>query len=372
MPVTEIGDPRLQALFGGNDPRDAGVRPLVRLPRKGLPPLALAAVALVFGLMLFMVLNERRTRQAEPSVQARPDSAASGWLAPPPLYVPPAPEPATVPPPPAEEEAPKPQAAAPPVAAPVAAPAPRAIYAPQPFPQPPPAPIPLQPRHASAGSPLVIDLGGPTAGTAPGSHGTFSSLVPPADATRMRASALANRSTTVPQGTLIQAVLETGFDSTQPGFARAIVSRDVRSFDGSNVLIPRGSKLIGEYRSDVAQGQKRAVIIWTRLIRPDGMTITMDSPAVDPVGRGGVKASVNTHFWARVGDALLQSTVGIGSALAQRSVNGPVIVLPGAATATAPAVPAGNYVPTLTVPAGKSISVFVAHDLDFSAAGPRP
>jgi type IV secretion system protein VirB10 len=186
----------------------------------------------------------------------------------------------------------------------------------------------------------------------------------------MRASAFANRSVTVPQGTLIQAVLETGFDSTQPGFARAIVSRDVRSFDGSNVLIPRGSKLVGEYRSEVAQGQNRAIIIWTRLIRPDGMTITMDSPAVDTVGRGGVPASVNTHFWSRLGEALLQSTVGIGSALAQRSVTGPVVVLPGNATAAASQLaPANNYVPTLTVPAGKSISIFVAHDLDFSAAG---
>jgi type IV secretory pathway VirB10-like protein len=124
----------------------------------------------------------------------------------------------------------------------------------------------------------------------------------------MRASALANRATTVPEGTLIAAVLETGFDSTQPGFARAVVSRDVRSFDGANVLIPRGSKLIGEYRSDVAHGQKRAVIIWTRLIRPDGMTIAMDSPAVDTTGRGGVPASVNNHFLERFGDALLQTT----------------------------------------------------------------
>jgi type IV secretion system protein VirB10 len=186
----------------------------------------------------------------------------------------------------------------------------------------------------------------------------------------MRASALANRSTTVPQGVLIPAVLETGFDSTQPGYARAIVSRDVRSFDGTNVLISRGSRLIGEYRSDVGQGQKRAVIIWSRLIRPDGMTITMDSPAVDTVGRGGVPASVNTHFFQRLGDALLQSTVGLGAALAQRAVTGPVVVFSGNAAATAgQVVPTNSYVPTLTVPAGKSISVFVAHDLDFSAAG---
>jgi type IV secretion system protein VirB10 len=186
---------------------------------------------------------------------------------------------------------------------------------------------------------------------------------------RMRASALANRSTTIVQGTVIQAVLETAFNSTQPGFARAMVSRDVRSFDGTNILIPRGSKLIGEYSAEVTSGQKRAVIIWTRLIRPDGMAINLDSPAVDTLGRGGVPAAVNTHFMARLGDALLQSVVGLGSALAQRSVAGPVVVLPGAAAPAAQLAPPTNYVPTLTVPAGKSISVFVAHDLDFSAAG---
>jgi type IV secretion system protein VirB10 len=189
----------------------------------------------------------------------------------------------------------------------------------------------------------------------------------------MRASALANRSATVVQGTVIQAVLETGFNSSQPGFARAVVSRDVRSFDGSRVLIPRGSKLVGEFTSDIAQVQKRAMIVWMRLIRPDGMTINLDSPAVDRVGGNGVPASVNTHFWARFGDALLQSTVGIGNALAQRSLTGSVVIVPGAAApVAAPAAgrvaPSNNYVPTLTIPAGKSISVFVAHDLDFSAA----
>ena len=371
MPVTEIGDPRLQALFGASDPRDAGVRPTVRLPRRGLPPAALAAIAIIFGVLLFMILNERRTSQSEPRVASGADSAASAWAAPPPLYVPPAPAPLTEP---GEQQqpvasplpAPAPQMA--PLPAPVAAPAP--AYVAQPAPQIVASDATPQ-QHPSTGSPLVIDTASPSVVPGPRS-GRGSPFSPMEEATtRMRASALANRSMTVAQGTLIQAVLETGFDSTQPGFARAVVSRDVRSFDGSNVLIPRGSKLIGEYRSDVAQGQKRAVIIWTRLIRPDGMTITMDSPAVDTLGRGGVAASVNTHFFARLGDALLQSTVGIGSALVQRRVAGPVVVLSGNATTTTgqQLVPANNYVPTLTVPAGKSISVFVAHDLDFSAAG---
>ncbi len=367
-PVTDISDPRLQALFGANDPRDAGAKPVVRLPRRGLSPLALAAIALVFGVLLFMVLDERRLSQAEPTVRQAPSEGASAWAPPPPLYVPPVPQPA--PAPIIVQEQKRPAEPAPvPTPAPVIRQAPaQPIYMPQPL--PPVASAPPPQARVAGGAPLVIDTSN-TAAAPAGRSAAMSRMPTTGDTvTRMRASAFANRSMTVPQGYLIPAVLETGFDSTQPGFARAIVSRDVRSFDGINVLIPRGSKLVGEYHSDVGQGQKRAVIVWTRLIRPDGMTIAIDSPAVDTVGRGGVAANVNTHFLARFGDALLQSTVGIGSALAQRSITGPVVVLPSTATgATGQLIPSNTYVPTLTVPAGKSISIFVAHDLDFSSAG---
>lgn len=369
MPVTEIGDPRLQALFGAHDPRDAGVRPVVGLPRKGVPPIFLAAGLTLFAVLLFMILNGRRLAQSEPGAESQATArGVTEWQAPPPLYIP------AIPAPPMESDL---SARSRSVSLPVPTPAPtplthvqpQVVYSP---PQPVAqiaAPVPAPQPRVSAGAPLVIDTGGSAAGVA----GAGASPLTPGGQTvaRVRASALANRSVTVPQGYLIPAVLETGFNSTQPGFARAIVSREVRSFDGTHVLIPRGSRLIGEYRSDVAQGQKRAVIVWTRLIRPDGMTIALDSPAVDTLGRGGVPASVNTHFWQRLGDALLQTTVGIGTALAQRQISGPVIVLPGnGASVGAQIAPVKDYVPTLTVPAGKSISVFVAHDLDFSAAGP--
>jgi type IV secretion system protein VirB10 len=373
MPLKEMGDPRLQALFGASDPREAGVRPTVRLPRKGLSPAALAALGLICALLLFVVLNERRTNPSAPAVTGRmADSAASAWSPPPPLYVPPVEQPTYAPP---KSEEPKP--AAPPVTAPAPAPITHAI--PQPAPvtvqvvQPAPAAVPAQPQRTSSGAPLVIDVGGGAA-TPPSSSAvaspTGSSSTQPI--VRMRASAFANRSMTVPQGYLIPAVLETGFDSTKPGFARAMVSRDVRGFDGKYVLIPRGSRLIGEYQSVIAQGQHRAVITWTRLMRPDGMTIEMQSPAVDTVGRGGVAASVNSHFMAKLGNALLQSTFAIGQALAGRTVRGSIVVLPGqvSTAATQLAAPAMEYVPTLKVAPGKSISMFVAQDLDFGSAGP--
>jgi type IV secretion system protein VirB10 len=367
MPVKEIGDPRLQALFGASDPRDGGVRPAVRLPSKGVPPIFFVIGMLAFAVILLAVLNARRTNQAEPAVRGRAaDAAPTSWDVPP-LYIPPVQAPQTSPAP-LETQKPAVQVAVAPAPVPAVRPAPQVAYMPQTLPQlGPPAASPAPPR-VSTGALLVIDSGA-TGAAAQGGSG--SPIAPAGQAiTRMRASALANRSTTVPQGYLIPAVLETGFDSTKPGFARAVVSRDVRGFDGKNILIPRGSRLIGEYRSEVGEGQKRAIITWTRLIRPDGMTIAMDSPAVDTLGRGGVAASVNTHFFQRLGDALLQTTVGLGSALAQRRISGPIVVLPADGAATVgQALPTNSYVPTLTVPPGTNISVFVAHDLDFSAAG---
>jgi type IV secretion system protein VirB10 len=182
----------------------------------------------------------------------------------------------------------------------------------------------------------------------------------------------ANRSSTVPLGTLIPAVLETAFDSRRPGFARAIVSRDVRGFDGTRVLIPRGSRLTGEYRSDIQPGQKRALINWTRLVRPDGITIALASPSADTLGRGGVRGDYNSHFFERFAGAILQSAIQVGVNVASRAAagNNVIVALPGSTQNT----PGGGLLnsarilPTLKVPAGTSISVFVAHDLDFSAA----
>jgi type IV secretion system protein VirB10 len=374
MPVTEIGDPRLQSLFGANDPRDGGVRPTVRLPRKGFPPVAIIFVAVIMAGLLFLVLNGRRTQQSQPNVDpGTADRGASAWAAPPPLYIPPVQQPAEVEAP--RELAPVNRA---PVAAPVPAPVARVTPVPATVAEPLPPVMqrlpaePPMPQRNSAGSPLVIDTGGAPEGAAPvtGRAGGPAAGLSNQTATRMRASALANSSMTVPQGYLISAVLETGFDSTKAGYARAVVARDVRGFDGKNILIPRGSRLIGESEGTIAHGQSRAVINWTRLIRPDGMTIGLDSPAVDPAGRTGVAASVNTHFFARLGDALLRSTFSIGQALAGRAVTGPVVVVSGNAASAGSQLlaPAMNYVPTLKVAPGKSISVFVAHDLDFSAA----
>ncbi|MBL0915367.1 MAG: TrbI/VirB10 family protein [Sphingopyxis sp.] len=189
---------------------------------------------------------------------------------------------------------------------------------------------------------------------------------------RSRAGAMSDRATTVPQGTLIPAVLETAFNSAGSGFPRALVQRDVPGFDGTRVLIPRGSRLIGEYKSETTQGQKRAFVTWTRLIRPDGVTIAIGSPTTDPVGVGGVRAKVNSHFFERFAGSILQTAMLIGGNLAIRETGDSVVVaLPGSFAGANTTMPATQIPPTLSVRQGTSISVFVARDLDFTAVEVR-
>src|SRR3546814_19110161 len=99
-------------------------------------------------------------------------------------------------------------------------------------------------------------------------------------------------------------------NSTGAGFARALVQRDIYGFDGARVLIPRVSRLIGEYASDTSPGQKRAFVTWTRLIRPDGVTIPLASPTPDPVGVGGVRATVYSPFFERFAGSFPRAVPG--------------------------------------------------------------
>lgn len=181
-----------------------------------------------------------------------------------------------------------------------------------------------------------------------------------------RAERPANLSATVAQGTIIPAVLETALNSDLPGFTRAIVSRDVRSFDGSAVLVPRGSRLIGQYRASSAPGQSRAFIVWSRLIRPDGVSIQLASPALDASGAVGVPGDVDRHFFQNFGSSLLLSVVG---ALPAAAGAGSTVIIGGGAAAQSAASQAaqsgGRIPPTIRVPVGTPIQVFTARDLSF-------
>lgn len=114
----------------------------------------------------------------------------------------------------------------------------------------------------------------------------------------------------VAQGTMIRGFLETAINTDLPGMVRAVVREDVRSLDGRRILIPKGSRLVGEYKSGLARGQKRIFVVWSRVIRSDGMSVEIASPGADRLGRAGLTGEIDTHFWERFGSAIMLSVIG--------------------------------------------------------------
>ena len=196
----------------------------------------------------------------------------------------------------------------------------------------------------------------------------FSDRVAAGENAPARAVRIANSSYTVPQGAIIAGVLETAINSDLPGYVRAVVSRDVMGFDGRRVLIPSGSRLIGQYRSGLAAGQSRAFIVWTRLTRPDGVTVSLGSPVTDPLGRAGLGGKVDSHFLKRFGSAILLSVVQSGLGLLQQGGNDVIVRTADDAKSVAGIALQRdiNIPPTVKVAQGTAIRIFIARDLDFS------
>jgi type IV secretory pathway VirB10-like protein len=341
----------------------ADARPRVAMPaRPWVMPLAIAC-AFALGLFVLWQMSEGRARSA--AAQQAPPPPAPIILAQAP------PQPLPLP--------------APPVEAPMAS----AMM------QPPPPPTPdadLVNRLSSRA--MVVDLSEP--GRASAANGEEGAAVNPRDVTdavagrddafgqgsneifasrlgrnaaEARARPAGDLSNIVPEGSVIPAVLETALNSDLPGYTRAIVSRDVLSFDGTKVLAPRGSRLVGQYRSAVALGQSRAFVIWTRLIRPDGVNIQLAEPGTDALGRGGLEGEVDTHFLRRFGGAILLSLITVGANAAAADTQTQVIIAgaSGASDALTSEMTRGaNVAPTVDVAQGTPIRIFVTRDLDFS------
>jgi type IV secretion system protein VirB10 len=135
-------------------------------------------------------------------------------------------------------------------------------------------------------------------------------------ANQAEATLMGNMNYIVAQGKVIDAILETAINTDLPGPLRAIVSRDVYAESGREIMIPKGSRLIGSYNSGIERGQTRVYVIWQRVIRPDGIDIQVDSPGVDSLGRAGVAGYVDNKYTEMFMASLLTSTVSIGLGIA--------------------------------------------------------
>jgi type IV secretion system protein VirB10 len=125
-------------------------------------------------------------------------------------------------------------------------------------------------------------------------------------------------------GSVIPAVMLTGIDSDLPGAISAQVRQTVYdSLNPSVVLIPQGTRLIGEYSSQIAYGQSRVLVAWSRLIYPNGATIDLRGmEGTDGKGQAGFHDQVDNHYFRVFGSAILMSLLGVGAQLSQPQNSG--------------------------------------------------
>lgn len=340
-------DPRLEMTTDALEAANRRAMPQVAISGTDSSPITIGiAIACAIGVFTFSQMNAARLRKAasadvEPVVIAQPASA------PEPAPLPPRPEPAPFIPSQAyqSEE---------PTIQPDRLRAPALVVDNS---------VPADPKPAASAQ------AGATASEQFALRASATEL-PPASA-----ASIEDLSSVILEGAIIAGVLETAINSDLPGYVRAIVSEDVRSFDGLRTLIPRGSRIIGQYRSGLAIGESRAFVIWTRLLLPDGASIRLGSPATDALGRAGLGGSVDRHFVQRFGSAILLSVIGAGLQALAFEGDGQVIVgSSNEAFAVAQAALQANIniPPTIKVPQGSLVRIFVARDLYFPEVAPRP
>ncbi|MCK1641227.1 TrbI/VirB10 family protein [Bradyrhizobium sp. 157] len=188
------------------------------------------------------------------------------------------------------------------------------------------SPSAFRPQAADAG-PSAADL----ARAAQTMVDRSSEIIPPSQARKLAfAGAKADRETTNPHalkpapstyavmaGSIIPASLVTGLNSDLPGATIGQVTENVYdTVTGEHLLIPQGTRLVGKYDSVVAFGQKRALVVWSRLILPNGNSIVIENlPATDVAGYAGLEDEVDFHTWQMLKGVALATLIGVGTQL---------------------------------------------------------
>jgi len=172
-------------------------------------------------------------------------------------------------------------------------------------------------------------------------------------------------------GSVIPASLITGLNSDLPGMVTAQVTRNVYdTVTGHILLVPQGARLLGKYDSVVAFGQKRALVIWQRLILPNGGSVRLDNmPAIDPSGYVGLADKVDFHTWTLLKGVALATMLGVGSELTISGEDDLVEAIRQSAQSNT--ARAGDQItqrnldiqPTITVRPGAPVQMLVTRDL---------
>ena len=151
---------------------------------------------------------------------------------------------------------------------------------------------------------------------------------------------------------------------------------------GKYILIPMGTKIVGKYDSSITYGQNRVLLIWQRLVFPNGSTLVLDNiQGVDLLGNAGLKGKTNNHFWKLMRSVLLSSAINMASgSLESFNVNiearsrSRVNIGTGASDAAQNIRSIGermvekdlNRQPTIEIKRGKKFNIFVSKDIILS------
>jgi type IV secretion system protein TrbI len=176
---------------------------------------------------------------------------------------------------------------------------------------------------------------------AQGLNDRSSEIIPSSQARKLAfVSAKADKETTNPHslaaapspyaimaGSIIPASLITGLNSDLPGSTIAQVTENIYdTVTGEHLLVPQGTRLFGKYDSVVAFGQKRALVVWTRLILPNGNSIVIENlPATDVAGYAGLEDEVDFHTWQLLKGIGLATLLGVGTQLSLGNDEGDLV-----------------------------------------------
>jgi type IV secretion system protein VirB10 len=152
---------------------------------------------------------------------------------------------------------------------------------------------------------------------APGTTLAVPAEAPPIDRRTVSQDRLANPASpyVVQAGTVIPAALLTGIQSDLPGQVTAQVTEHVYDTpSGKLLLIPQGSRLIGQYDSQISFGQKRVLLVWNRIMLPDGKSIVLErQQGADARGFSGLEDEVDYHWWDLIKAAALSTLLSVGA-----------------------------------------------------------
>lgn len=185
-------------------------------------------------------------------------------------------------------------------------------------------------------------------------------------------------------GTVLRGTLQTSINSDVPSkVILARITQDVYdSVKGRYLLIPQGSQILGTYNSNVVFGQSRLLVVWQRIIMPNGTSIQLDNmQGIDLTGQAGFVGKVDNHFRQLMGGVVLSSALGAGTAVVGNNASSSSNPMTGNSNPT-PAQSAGqgggqaiinagngytskilNMAPTITIPIGYTFNIMVNADM---------